>query len=86
MTITPKTGIRTVLQNGIRIFPNPINNYVTFEANTLINKVEIYNIAGKKVIETTKAGKIDLSNLYHGIYFFKVHIGGQNFTYKMVKN
>lgn len=85
--VSPNTGLVKVLPSSIKIFPNPINDYVSFESNSLINKVEIYNIAGKKVIETRKAGKIDLSHLYHGIYFFKVYVeGGQKLTYRMIKN
>lgn len=86
VTVTPGTGIKKVLKSDIKLFPNPINDYVHLEANSLINKIEVYDLAGKKVIETNKSGKIDLSHLYHGIYFFNVQVdGGQKFTYRMIK-
>ncbi|GEM_PF-1304398 len=85
VTITPKTSIAKVLKSSIRIYPNPITNYVSFDANSLITKVEVYNLAGRKVLETSKAGRIDVSNLSMGMYFFKVHSNNQHFTYKMLK-
>jgi hypothetical protein len=85
VTVAPKTGIAKIQKSSIQIFPNPIANYVSFDANSLITKVEVYNLAGRKVLETHKAGRIDVSNLAVGMYFFKVHSNEQQFTYKMFK-
>lgn len=85
VTVTPKTSVSEVLKNSIRIFPNPVANYVSFNANSMITKVEVYNLAGKKVLETYNAGRMNVSNLSMGMYFFKVYSYEQQFTYKMFK-
>jgi len=85
VTVSPITSVAKVQKSSIRIFPNPIANYVDFDANAQITKVEVYNLAGKKVMETRKAGRIDVSNLSMGMYFFKVSSNNQQFTYKMLK-
>lgn len=85
LTVSPRTGIKKVLKSDIKIFPNPINDYVSFEANSLINKIEVYDLAGKKVAEAHTAERINLSHLYHGIYFFNVYTEGQKFSYRMIK-
>ena len=57
------------------IFPNPANNDITIESNTIFSKVEIVNFLGQTVYSQNNNGettKIDVSNLNGGIYFVRI--------------
>lgn len=65
--------------NSIEIFPNPVNNLLTINSkDTAIQKVEVLNIIGKKVIQlnnldTLNRYQLDVSNLNEGLYFIKIN-------------
>ncbi|PIZ05658.1 MAG: hypothetical protein COY57_06100, partial [Flavobacteriales bacterium CG_4_10_14_0_8_um_filter_32_5] len=73
--------ISSIKENEIisdfKIFPNPATNYVYFEqigkTQSLEFKVELIDMFGRTVVETltTKANRIDVSNINKGIYFIR---------------
>ncbi len=61
--------------NDIKLYPNPANNQVTVESDSIINTLEIFDLTGKKVyskfinsLNTT----IDIAEFSKGIYLVKV--------------
>lgn len=61
--------------NDIKLYPNPANNQVTVESNSIINTLEIFDLTGKKMyskhinsLNTT----IDVSLFSKGMYLVKV--------------
>lgn len=69
----------TLPTENVLVYPNPNNGTFniayTFQENT--HTFELYDLMGKKVTEKTLSGndgveKINLSNINHGIYFYKV--------------
>jgi hypothetical protein len=71
-------GIRKVNQeNSINIFPNPTSEflYLTGVLDTKADKIKIYNVAGKCVLELMQNSNepINISDLDKGIYFIMVH-------------
>ncbi|WP_179376721.1 aryl-sulfate sulfotransferase [Winogradskyella wichelsiae] len=69
----------------IKLHPNPTRGKITITSNSVINKVEIYNIFGQK-INTTSSENIDLSDNINGVYFLKIHIGHIVLLKKVIKN
>ncbi|MDO6597894.1 PQQ-dependent sugar dehydrogenase [Oceanihabitans sp. 2_MG-2023] len=79
--------------NGIRVYPNPVNNYFNIEG---LNENEeytlnLYSLLGQSV-ENFKTNSIegthleyDMSKLESGIYFLKVSVNGKNKTFKIIK-
>ena len=54
------------------MYPQPANDF-TYIDNLEVNaNIEIYNIAGKKLLSEVTTGSIDISNLGKGIYFLKI--------------
>lgn len=69
-------------------YPNPIKNQLNFKAASKIEKVEIYNILGQKVIKQTPQSKTlstNTSNLKAGIYIMKIQINGSEQNFKIIK-
>lgn len=75
----------------ISLFPNPANDIITLQTNTLINEVSIFNNLGQVVLKKTTNfsdnNEFDISALRSGIYIMNIKSGGNNSqTKKFIKN
>ena len=57
------------------LYPNPTNDILNIDARTNIEKIEIYNYLGQKIL-TTSEKVINVNNLKNGIYLLKIY--GEN--------
>ena len=88
-----KSAIATKTQEptieGLTIYPNPVNSgkiYITTKSS-LDKKVEIFNVLGKKVLETVITSKeVNVSNLAAGVYIIKIKEGDATATRKLIIN
>ena len=88
-----KSSIATKSQEptieGLAIYPNPVNSgkiYITTKSS-LDKKVEIFNVLGKKVLETVITSKeVNVSNLSAGVYIIKIKEGEATATRKLIIN
>ena len=84
---TTKTQEPTI--EGLAIYPNPVNSgkiYITTKSS-LDKKVEIFNVLGKKVLETVITSKeVNVSNLSAGVYIIKIKEGDATATRKLIIN
>lgn len=72
-----------------RLYPNPAQNEIILSANQIIEKVEIYNLVGQKILDKTtnqKEVNVQISDLSSGVYLLKSHINGNVKTQKFIKN
>jgi len=68
-------------------FPNPTNNFVAISSNLSIDKVEIYNLFGNRVINCdTNTNNIDISSLSKGVYLLTVYSCSQKSVKKLIVN
>ena len=84
-------GINETNHSSIRFYPNPVGGILNIENPGSIEKIEIYNIVGEKmlILPDTRTGKISLntSNLKAGIYFIKFYGSDRGVsTSKFIKN
>ena len=69
-------------------YPNPTTGILNITASNKIESIEVFNVAGQKVMNfSPKADKseINLSNLPKGLYFVKAMVNGQVITNKVIK-
>ena len=62
-------------ENWIRIFPNPVLNELTIEANLSLYQIEIFDAVGRtyrKIYPIGLINTIDISSLPKGLYFIRV--------------
>lgn len=80
-------GTGVVKANTVSIYPNPVNNIATIDANgQVIKTVQVVNTLGQVVLQGT-TNTINLSNTQSGIYIVKVQFdNNQVITKKIVKN
>jgi endoglucanase len=72
----------------INIYPNPSKGIVTIKSDSLLTGIEIYNIAGKVVVNSAFLDnelQINLSHLAKGSYIIKVRDMYNEYSYKWVK-
>ncbi|MDI5889336.1 T9SS type A sorting domain-containing protein [Flavobacterium yafengii] len=70
------------------MYPNPVTNYLTIEANSTIEKVSVYTVLGQEVlVKSPKSNStiIQTSQLSKGVYIVKTAVDGKITTTKMVK-
>ncbi|WP_117175561.1 BNR-4 repeat-containing protein [Mariniflexile rhizosphaerae] len=57
-----------------KLFPNPVNNILNISiGNKDIDKVELYDMLGKKLLEVKNTKFVNLSGFSNGVYILKIH-------------
>ena len=70
------------------IYPNPVNDKLYIETQTLTQTVEIFDIYGrhqKSIVNSQRSIVIDLSELKSGIYFVKINTEKGNIVKRIIK-
>ncbi len=86
---TPSTGISETAENQIQVLPNPTTNNWIVNSNTTIEKVELFDISGKKIVSENvnkKSYTIAGKGLNAGMYFAVITTKSQVETIKVIKN
>lgn len=86
LSIVPGVGVEDH-ETIVNVYPNPANNMVNINASSVIDDIEIVNIAGQSVYTATISennAQVNVSALAAGMYFVKVNTAnGENFTKKI---
>ena len=90
--VTPNDSTASISNNtiaGFSIYPNPITNHMftLTSASSEEKSVTVFNLLGKKVLETRFSGiksDINVSTINAGIYILKVTESGKTATKKLV--
>jgi hypothetical protein len=82
------TGINNPgnLEN-MKVYPNPTRGMITFSGMKTIDKLTVYDLTGRSVLEVANItnGTADLSSLKEGMYYFRLESGKNVGTGKVVK-
>lgn len=61
------------IQSNVKVYPNPVSDILYFDtADTAIEKVILFDISGRKVLEQNEANTISVSHLQKGSYILKL--------------
>lgn len=74
-----------IVNNNLKIFPNPAFNYLTIESKSTINSINIFDISGRKLASKLNENKVGVSLLKNGIYFITIHNDDGVTTSKFIK-
>lgn len=69
----------------INIFPNPTTTYFNIESKNQVEKIDIYDILGKKVKSFNQQENYNINHLKKGIYFVNVYSENYLQTFKIIK-
>ncbi|MFD0992916.1 reprolysin-like metallopeptidase [Tenacibaculum geojense] len=82
-TDDPTTDIK-----NLRFYPNPVTNFINIENNNDLSKIQVFNMIGQKIIETspnTLKTSLDLSGIQSGPYIIKVFSENKTGFFKVIK-
>ncbi len=75
-----------ILNDAIKIYPNPVQNFLTIKSSLPITDVQVYSLLGEPVKHIRgNYSRIDLRELNSGIYMIKIHSNQFSVTKKLVK-
>ena len=67
-------------------FLNPVSDYLHFNSNKKIDKIEVYNLSGELVLNLTSESNIfDLKRLLSGIYLVNIYSENEKKIIKIIK-
>jgi hypothetical protein len=72
-------------KNSIVIYPNPTSGIVTVEIDEVIEKIELWDMLGRKLI-TQNSSKVDLSSFSKGTYLLIIKTDKQQLSQRIIKN
>lgn len=78
-------GVKVEQEMAMKIFPNPVTDFLTIQSEIEINSVEIFNSAGislNSVLVKSNFYSLDMTNYPVGLYLVKIN----DEVYKIVKN
>jgi hypothetical protein len=89
ITVTAVAGIEDNLKLGFEYFPNPTTDILTINAEEVIDRIEIYDVNGKQVMNSKSGNttsKVYMSNYPTGTYYVKVFTASASKDITVVKN
>jgi hypothetical protein len=81
-------GVSSFEKSNVKMYPNPVKNSLTIDANSAINRVSVYNILGQEVMKASpKSNSVTLqtNELQKGVYMITTEIDDKISTSKVVK-
>ncbi|RYZ84815.1 MAG: T9SS type A sorting domain-containing protein [Proteobacteria bacterium] len=72
----------------MRFAPNPVVNTLSFTASEQVDTIDIYNLAGQKVLSaavSSLSGQLDVSSLASGVYIVETKAKGTSHKARVVK-
>lgn len=81
-------GVEQTTTNNVKVYPNPINDFVNITTNSNNMSVKIYSIDGKMIenqVVNSNNLRISTDNFNSGIYFVQVESNNQKSVFKLTK-
>jgi len=75
-----------ILENSLKIFPNPTDNTLFIKGDQNLMKVSVYNMLGKEVLSKMNTNNIDVNVLPKGVYIIKISDDVGQINRKFIKN
>jgi len=82
--ISNSLDVEKLNENSISIYPNPAHDFIHINSAEAIQKIQVYNISGSKMLMTENQNTLNISNLEKGIYFIQVCTAKQSKTMKFI--
>lgn len=73
------------VENNILVYPNPATDMIHVQSKSLITKIEIFDVSGKKVNVKLDRDKIEVRDLIPGTYIINIETKENKFSKKFIK-
>ena len=91
VNIVASSGLEENNLDGLSIFPNPTNDFITIDltsGNAIVNEIKLVDLTGKTLLTSTiinNSTKLDLHTLSAGVYHVIVNTNLGSVTRKIIK-
>jgi len=88
ITVTATAGVKQVNKLQLRVYPNPVTDFITIDGAVTIDNVAMYDITGKQIFTAAAATpivKVYMDNYSAGTYIVKVTADGKTQSMSVVK-
>ena len=86
--VNTNLGAADLMANEIAVYPNPTSGKILVDSGTEIEKIEIFDILGRNVLETSPRAlnaELDLGSLTSGMYIAIISSEGKKTVHKVVR-
>ena len=86
---TAPLSIQEHALNDIKVFPNPSNNHINITSKVPIERVELYDIFGKQILNNDDNSikiEVNVDGLKSGIYLLQIYSNNNKITKKVIIN
>ena len=80
---TTSSNLVSNAEENIKLYPNPTEDFIFIECDGQLNKIEIYDLQGLKLLET-KHHVVDISELKHGVYMAHIKLENRKSFTKLI--
>lgn len=88
VTVSAVAGVKDNKKVGFEYFPNPVTDILTINAENAVDKIQVYDINGKLVMDSASgnvSNKIYMSGFRAGTYIVKVITGNASESVTVIK-
>lgn len=72
--------------SNLQVYPNPTTGILNFNLDNSIDRIQVYDLAGKVLLSKTNSESINIESLANGLYLVELTSGENLQTVKIVKN
>ena len=76
----------TMSKIGFSLFPNPTSDHLIISSDYRVVKIDIFDIAGRKIATFFKTNNLDLNELPAGVYFARIETSQRTLARTFIKN
>lgn len=77
--------VSKIKADNTEIFPNPVVDYLTIKSDAKVNKVEVYDMSGRKVNAILNENKVNVADLTSGNYIINIETKEGKVSKKFIK-
>jgi len=88
ITVSAVAGLENNSKIDFEYYPNPVTDILTINAKDIIDRIEIYDVNGKQLMNSKSGNptsKIYMAHYNAGTYFVKVFVGSESKNVTIIK-
>lgn len=83
---TSTLAVNDFSKGQIKMFPNPVLDYITIKGIDNAKNIVIINMEGQEILKTDFKDRLDVTQLQKGVYFLRINdTYGKSYSLKFIK-
>ncbi len=78
-------SVEEEMAHRISVYPNPATSQLSIEGDIVLDRIEIFDLAGNLIMTIEGKSTFDISGFAQGIYLLKIYSGSDVFSSRFIK-